>query len=148
MKDPLIISATETGTPPPNREEVGDRIIIAKMKMRVDNKEIECFMYAEEYNSDDVLGCDSCSDGEGKGPGCDDCDHTGHADANSFSVALGMTEDAAREAHAEGEDEHYVAPCWCGNHENLNERAAWLAWQANDAGLTPRISIEEGEEDE
>jgi hypothetical protein len=132
---PRIVAAAETGDAPPNRNEVGDRIIKAAITIKVEGKQTECFMFAEEYNSDDdPLECETC---EGEGDFCQTCKGTGYADANSWSVALGATPEAAQEAHANGDDAHQVAPCWCGNEGSVEERAEWLAFQAEDAGLTP-----------
>jgi hypothetical protein len=136
MTDPkiqVVLRATETGTPPPNRNEVGDRIILAKVVVKVNGAPTTCYLYAEEYDSDnDPLECETC-----EGEGCDECENTGYADANAWSVALGVSPDAAHTAHSECEDAHYVAPCWCGNDATLEDRAEWLRWQAEDAGLTP-----------
>lgn len=144
---PRIISATETGTAPENREQVGDRIIKARITIKVDGAPTTCFLHAEEYNSDDVLPCEACGpeDGDRQGPGCDKCQQTGYADANAWSVALGATPEAAQEAHTYSEDEHYVAPCWCGNEGSVESRADWLAEQAEDAGLVPYKGDDEDE---
>jgi hypothetical protein len=141
-EDCRVYEATETGEPPKTREGVGDRIITAKVRVLVPHPDggstmTDCYLYAEEYNSDDVLGCESCSDGDHAGPGCDKCENTGHSNANSFAVTLGTTPENAKEAHALGDDDHYTAPCWCANDEPLAERVEWLRFQAEDAGLVP-----------
>jgi hypothetical protein len=118
---------------------VGSRVITASVLIRVEGVPTTCFMYAEEYDSGDAYYCEACSldDGDRKGRGCAKCEGTGYADANAWSVALGTTPENAKKAHAEVEDAHYTAPCWCGNEGTVQDRADWLADQAEDAGLSP-----------